>query len=139
MQGYLVREKLELLEHELEYEPYRREEVLRVVESPEATNRRWVNAFRDRDSFDAFAADGGGNRKRSRPRDASQVPSRLFWLSAPWLSAPWLARDRRGPVDQYVRSHCSQARCPERPFAPSGFRVRWLTWKFTLFRWPFMK
>lgn len=49
MQGYLVRKKLELLEHELEHEPYEREEVLRVVESLEATNRRWVNAFRDRE------------------------------------------------------------------------------------------
>ena len=49
MQGYLVRKKLELLEHELEHEPYEREEVLRVVESLEATNRRWLNAFRDRE------------------------------------------------------------------------------------------
>lgn len=45
MQGYLIRKKLEALEHELEHDPYEPDEVLRVVESLEATHRRWVRSF----------------------------------------------------------------------------------------------
>jgi hypothetical protein len=47
MQGYLMRKKLELLEHELEHDPYEPEEVQRVVESIYDTNSRWVRSFRD--------------------------------------------------------------------------------------------
>ena len=46
MQGYLIRKKLELLEHELEHDPYEPEEVLKVIHEIDATNRRWVQAFR---------------------------------------------------------------------------------------------
>lgn len=48
MQGYLVRKKLELLEHELEHDPYEPEEVRAVVRSLLATNGRWVASFRER-------------------------------------------------------------------------------------------
>lgn len=47
MQGYLIRKKLELLEHELEHDPYEREEVREVVQSIFATNSRWVRSFQD--------------------------------------------------------------------------------------------
>ncbi|WP_182865127.1 permease [Rhodopirellula sp. JC639] len=47
MQGYLVRKKLELLEHELEHDPFEIEEVRSVVRSLLATNARWVESFRD--------------------------------------------------------------------------------------------
>ena len=47
MQGYLIRKKLELLEHELEHDPYEPEQVRAVVQSIFATNSRWVRAFRD--------------------------------------------------------------------------------------------
>ncbi len=47
MQGYLIRKKLELLEHELEHDPYEPEEVEAVVRSIFATNSRWVRSFRD--------------------------------------------------------------------------------------------
>lgn len=47
MQGYLIRKKLELLEHELEHDPHEREEVRAVVQSIFATNSRWVRSFRD--------------------------------------------------------------------------------------------
>ena len=46
MQGYLIRKKLELLEHELEHDPYESEEVKRVVNEIFGTNRRWVESFR---------------------------------------------------------------------------------------------
>jgi uncharacterized membrane protein YraQ (UPF0718 family) len=49
MQGYLIRKKLELLEHELEHDPYEPEEVAKVVRSIFATNARWVQSFRDLD------------------------------------------------------------------------------------------
>ena len=45
MQGYLIRKKLELLEHELEHDPYEPEEVRAVVQSIFATNSRWVQSF----------------------------------------------------------------------------------------------
>ncbi len=48
MQGYLIRKKLELLEHELEHDPYEPEEVKAVVRSILATNTRWVQSFRTR-------------------------------------------------------------------------------------------
>ncbi|MEZ6092598.1 MAG: hypothetical protein R3C05_32225 [Pirellulaceae bacterium] len=47
MQGYLIRKKLELLEHELEHDPYEPEEVKAVVQSIFATNRRWIGSFRE--------------------------------------------------------------------------------------------
>ncbi|WP_417735124.1 permease [Rosistilla oblonga] len=47
MQGYLIRKKLELLEHELEHDPYEPEEVKAVVRGIFATNSRWVQSFRD--------------------------------------------------------------------------------------------
>ena len=47
MQGYLIRKKLELLEHELEHDPYEPHEVKAVVRSIFATNSRWVRSFRD--------------------------------------------------------------------------------------------
>ncbi|MCP4888312.1 MAG: permease [Planctomycetaceae bacterium] len=46
MQGYLIRKKLELLEHELEHDPYEPKEVRKVVDSIFATNSRWVRSFR---------------------------------------------------------------------------------------------
>ena len=46
MQGYLIRKKLELLEHELEHDPFEPEETQAVVREILATNSRWVGAFR---------------------------------------------------------------------------------------------
>lgn len=46
MQGYLIRKKLEVLEHELEHEPFELEETRKVVRDILATDRRWVAAFR---------------------------------------------------------------------------------------------
>ncbi|QDV44481.1 putative permease [Stieleria neptunia] len=46
MQGYLIRKKLELLEHELEHDPYEPEEVKAVIQGIFATNSRWVASFR---------------------------------------------------------------------------------------------
>jgi len=46
MQGYLIRKKLELLEHELEHEPFELEETRKVVRDILSTDRRWVAAFR---------------------------------------------------------------------------------------------
>jgi uncharacterized membrane protein YraQ (UPF0718 family) len=46
MQGYLIRKKIELLEHELEHDPYEPEEVRKVVDSIFGTNSRWVRSFR---------------------------------------------------------------------------------------------
>jgi uncharacterized membrane protein YraQ (UPF0718 family) len=45
MQGYLIRKKLELLEHELEHDPFELEETRKVVREILATNSRWVAAF----------------------------------------------------------------------------------------------
>jgi hypothetical protein len=47
MQGYLIRKKLELLEHELEHEPLEPDEVRAAVRSILLTNTRWVQSFRD--------------------------------------------------------------------------------------------
>ena len=47
MQGYLIRKKLELLEHELEHDPYEPEEVKMVIQSIFSTNSRWVRSFRE--------------------------------------------------------------------------------------------
>ena len=47
MQGYLIRKKLELLEHELEHDPYEQEEVQAVVQDIFATNSRWLRSFQD--------------------------------------------------------------------------------------------
>ncbi len=47
MQAYLIRKKLELLERELEHEPYEREEVQAVVRDIFATNSRWVRSFQN--------------------------------------------------------------------------------------------
>jgi hypothetical protein len=47
MQGYLIRKKLELLEHELEHDPPEPDEVRGVVRSILATNTRWVLSFQD--------------------------------------------------------------------------------------------
>lgn len=47
MQGYLIRKKLELLEHELEHDPYEQHEVRAVVLSILKTNSRWVQSFRN--------------------------------------------------------------------------------------------
>jgi len=46
MQGYLIRKKLELLEHELEHDPYEPEEAGKAVRGVLETNGRWVAAFR---------------------------------------------------------------------------------------------
>ncbi|MCR9212040.1 MAG: permease, partial [bacterium] len=46
MQGYLIRKKLELLEHELEHDPFELEETQQVVRNILATNSRWVRSFR---------------------------------------------------------------------------------------------
>ena len=46
MQGYLIRKKLELLEHELEHDPYEPDEVRKVIGKLFGTNRRWVESFR---------------------------------------------------------------------------------------------
>ena len=45
-QGYLIRKKLELLEHELEHDPFEPEETQKVVRAIFDTNSRWVRAFR---------------------------------------------------------------------------------------------
>ncbi|MCC9602348.1 permease [Stieleria sp. JC731] len=45
MQGYLIRKKLELLEHELEHDEVEQEEVMELVHHLMATNRRWVTSF----------------------------------------------------------------------------------------------
>lgn len=47
MQGYLIRKKLELLEHELEHDPYEPEEVRAVVRSILVSDSRWVRSFRN--------------------------------------------------------------------------------------------
>ena len=46
MQGYLIRKKLEKLEHELEHDPFEPDETKRVVRDILATNSRWVRSFR---------------------------------------------------------------------------------------------
>lgn len=46
MQGYLIRKKLEALEHELEHDPFELEETRKVVTDILGTNRRWVDSFR---------------------------------------------------------------------------------------------
>lgn len=46
MQGYLLRKKLELLEHELEHDPFEIEETRKVVREILSTDRRWTRAFR---------------------------------------------------------------------------------------------
>lgn len=46
MQGYLIRKKLEFLEHELEHDPFEPEETKRVVRDILGTNSRWVRSFR---------------------------------------------------------------------------------------------
>ena len=46
MQGYLIRKKLEQLEHELEHDPFEPEETRKVVTSILRTNTRWVDSFR---------------------------------------------------------------------------------------------
>jgi uncharacterized membrane protein YraQ (UPF0718 family) len=45
MQGYLVRKKLELLEHELEHDPYEQEEVNKAVTAMLDTDRRWRMSY----------------------------------------------------------------------------------------------
>lgn len=45
MQGFLIRKKLELLEHELEHDPFEPEETRKVVREVLSTNSRWVRAF----------------------------------------------------------------------------------------------
>ncbi len=45
MQGYLLRKKLEDLEHELEHDPFEPEEVRRVINGLFETNQRWAGAF----------------------------------------------------------------------------------------------
>jgi hypothetical protein len=49
IQGYLIRKKLELLEHELEHDPFESEETQRVVRDILAANSRWVRSFRTTD------------------------------------------------------------------------------------------
>jgi hypothetical protein len=46
MQGYLLRKKLELLEHELEHDPFELEETRKVVREVLETSRRWSASFR---------------------------------------------------------------------------------------------
>jgi uncharacterized membrane protein YraQ (UPF0718 family) len=46
MQGYLIRKKLELLEHELEHDPYEPGEAKKVLLELMDTDRRWAAAFR---------------------------------------------------------------------------------------------
>lgn len=45
MQGYLIRKKLELLEHELEHDPFEMDETRAVVREVMETNSRWVRSF----------------------------------------------------------------------------------------------
>jgi len=47
MQGYLIRKKLELLEHELEHVPYEQEEVNAMLRQLLATDQRWRDSFRE--------------------------------------------------------------------------------------------
>lgn len=46
MQGYLIRKKLETLEHELEHDPFEADETKRVVSDLLGTSSRWIEAFR---------------------------------------------------------------------------------------------
>ncbi|TWT84562.1 putative permease [Planctomycetes bacterium CA13] len=46
MQGYLIRKKLENLEHELEHDPFEPDETKQVVRNILSTNSRWVRSFR---------------------------------------------------------------------------------------------
>ncbi|TWU58757.1 putative permease [Rubripirellula tenax] len=46
MQGYLIRKKLENLEHELEHDPFEPDETKRVVRDLLATSTRWTSSFR---------------------------------------------------------------------------------------------
>lgn len=46
MQGYLIRKKLEALEHELEHDPFELDETVKVVSDLRRSNKRWVDAFR---------------------------------------------------------------------------------------------
>lgn len=46
MQGYLIRKKLEFLEHELEHAPFEVEETQKVVRDILGTNSGWVRSFR---------------------------------------------------------------------------------------------
>jgi hypothetical protein len=46
MQGYLIRKKLENLEHELEHDPFEPDEAKRIVRAILRTNSRWVSSFR---------------------------------------------------------------------------------------------
>ena len=46
MQGYLIRKKLENLEHELEHDPFEPDEAKRIVRDILRTNSRWVSSFR---------------------------------------------------------------------------------------------
>ena len=45
MQGYLLRKKLELLEHELEHDPFEPDETKKVVRDLMGTSTRWSRAF----------------------------------------------------------------------------------------------
>ena len=47
MQGYLLRKKLELLEHELEHDPLEPDEVRKVVNQLMVSSGRYVRAFKD--------------------------------------------------------------------------------------------
>ena len=49
MQGYLIRKKLELLEHELEHDPFELKETQNVVRDLLNADSRWVRSFRDFD------------------------------------------------------------------------------------------
>jgi hypothetical protein len=46
MQGKLIRKKLELLEHELEHDPYEQHEVDAMLREMLKTDQRWRDAFR---------------------------------------------------------------------------------------------
>lgn len=50
MQGFLIRKKLELLEHELEHDPFEIDETKKVLQQIYRTNERWVDAFRRPDA-----------------------------------------------------------------------------------------
>jgi len=47
MQGYLIRKKLELLEHELEHDPYEQDEVNAMLRQMLSTDQRWRDSFRE--------------------------------------------------------------------------------------------
>ena len=47
MQGYLIRKKLELLEHELGHDPVEQEEINRVLSEVQRTDIRWAQSFRN--------------------------------------------------------------------------------------------